>query len=93
MKKYKPVSLKKLKTYPISKRKSKVEIALSVTPHKAGQSFKSFIADLPDVLAARDLKSIVRAIIKARKNKKPVILGMGAHPIKVGLSPVIVDLM
>ncbi|MDP3260824.1 MAG: hypothetical protein Q8M34_09630, partial [Thermodesulfovibrionales bacterium] len=93
MKKYKPVSLKKLKTYPISKRKSKVEIALSVTPHKAGQSFKSFIANLPCILAAKDFGAVVMAIVTARKKKRPVILGMGAHPIKVGLSPVIIDLM
>lgn len=93
MKKYKPVSLKKLKTYPISKRKSKVEIALSATPHKPGQPFKDFIAHLPNILAAKDFGAVVMAIVNARKKKRPVILGMGAHPIKVGLSPLIIDLM
>jgi len=93
MKRYKPVSLKKLKTYPISKRKSKVEISLAAAPHKPGKSFTDFIHNLPNILAARDFRAVVRAIINARKNKKPVILGMGAHPIKVGLSPLIIDLM
>ena len=32
-------------------------------------------------------------MVKARADGAPVILGMGAHPIKVGLSPVIIDLM
>ena len=61
--------------------------------HKTGVSFKGFIESLPDVLAARDFKSVVKAVVSARKNKRPVILGMGAHPIKVGLSPLIIDLM
>ena len=93
MKKYKPVSLKKLKTYPISKRTSKVEIALTAAPHKAGQSFSDFIRNLPGILAAKDFRAVVTAIVNARKRKRPVILGMGAHPIKVGLSPLIIDLM
>lgn len=93
MKKYTPVSLKKIRTYSLSKRKSKVEVSLSAIPHEAGHSFKGFIDNLPDALAARDFKLIVKAIITARRNKRPVILGMGAHPIKVGLSPVITDLM
>ena len=36
---------------------------------------------------------MVLAIVKARQRGKPVILGMGAHPIKVGLSPILIDLM
>lgn len=93
MKKYKPVSLKKLKTSPISKRKSKVEIALAATPHKPGKSFSDFIYNLPNILAAKDFRAVVSAVVSARNKKRPVILGMGAHPIKVGLSPVIIDLM
>ncbi len=93
MKKYKPVSLKKIKTYSLSKRKSKVEISLAATPHKPGKGFSDFIHNLPDILAAKDFKAVVRAIINARKKKRPVVLGMGAHPIKVGLSPIIINLM
>jgi len=93
MRKYKPVSLGKIKTYPLKKRKSKIEIALSAAPHNAGKSLKDFIKSLPDILSAKDFRAVASSIIKARKNKRPVILGMGAHPIKVGLSPVIIDLM
>ncbi|MGB9716154.1 MAG: hypothetical protein ACPL1G_07090 [Thermodesulfovibrionales bacterium] len=93
MKKYKQVSLKKVKTCSLRKRKSKVSINSLATPFFKGGTFKDFISKLPDVLAVKDFKSIVQAIVKARNNNKPVILGMGAHPIKVGLSPVIIDLM
>jgi deoxyhypusine synthase len=93
MKKLRPINLKNITTYSIRKRKSKVEIGLSGKPHKKGASFKEFLNGLPSILAARDFKAVVRAIARARKNGRQVALGMGAHPIKVGLSPVIIDLM
>ncbi|NIO11400.1 MAG: hypothetical protein GTO40_26635, partial [Deltaproteobacteria bacterium] len=58
-----------------------------------GDSFKAFMEGLPDILAASDIKAVVGAVLKAMKNRRPVVLGMGAHPIKVGLSPVIIDLI
>ena len=56
-------------------------------------SFRDFIDSLPDILSAADFKSAVSAIVMARKKDRPVVLGMGAHPIKVGLSPIIINLM
>jgi hypothetical protein len=93
MKRYRPISLKKIRTYPLGTRKSKVEIQSSATPYKKGSSFKTFMNSLPSFLAASDFKSVISAIVEARKKERPVILGMGAHPIKVGLSPVIIDLI
>jgi len=93
MKRYRPISLKKLKTYPISSRESKVDIQLFAVPYKRGGSFKSFIDTLPSFLATSDFRAITHAIVQARKSDRPVVLGMGAHPIKVGISPVIIDLM
>ncbi len=93
MKKYMPVSLNKIKTYSLLKRKSKVNIASVANPHKKGKRFGEFLDSLPDILAAKDFKEVANAIIKARKNNRPVVLGMGAHPIKVGLSPIIIDLI
>jgi deoxyhypusine synthase len=93
MKHYKPVSLKGVKTYTIKKRKSKVSLSALSHPHERGDTLRTFLDKLPSILAVDDFKAVVHAIISARKNGKPVILGMGAHPIKVGLSPVIIDLM
>ncbi|HXX56489.1 MAG TPA: hypothetical protein VEI96_00645 [Thermodesulfovibrionales bacterium] len=93
MKRYRPVSLKKIKTYPLCSRRSRVEIESAALPHESGGSFRAFLEGLPSFLAASDLKAVIRAVVRARKNDRPVLLGMGAHPIKVGLSPVIIDLM
>jgi hypothetical protein len=93
MKRYKPLSLKKIKTYPLDTRTSKVDIERAAMPCERGISFRQFLDSLPSFLAASDLKTVAGAIVKARKKHRPVILGMGAHPIKVGVSPVIIDLM
>jgi hypothetical protein len=58
-----------------------------------GDTLHSFLGKLPDVLAVRDFREVVKAIVSARKDDRPVILGMGAHPLKLGLSPVIIDLL
>ncbi len=93
MKQYKPISLKRIKTYPLSSRKSKVEVGRAALPHERGAPFRKFLSNLPSFLAASDLKAVAGAVVKARKNDRPVVLGMGAHPIKVGISPVLIDLM
>jgi hypothetical protein len=93
MKQYKPLSLKSVKTYSLSGRKSKVSVSSFAGVPEPGDSFANFLEKLPDFFAARDFKSVVAAIVQARKDRRPVILGMGAHPIKLGLSPVIIDLM
>jgi deoxyhypusine synthase len=93
MKYYKPISLKGVKTYAINKRKSKVSLSALSCPYEKGDTMGTFLDKLPGILAVNDFRAVVRAIVKARKHNKPVILGMGAHPIKVGLSPLIIDLM
>ena len=83
----------KIKTYSLKDRASKVRIDEVASPHKEGGSFKDFFSSLPNILAARDIKEVAAAIVQTRKEGRPVMLGMGAHPIKVGLTPVIIDLM
>jgi hypothetical protein len=39
------------------------------------------------------MREVTEAIAIARLAGKPVVMGMGAHPTKVGLNPVLVDLM
>jgi deoxyhypusine synthase len=90
--KYRPISLKNVKTCKLKTRASKVRLDKVGAPFSKG-SFKDFLRSLPDILSAKDFKSIVKAIVRAHKNNRPVILGMGAHPIKVGLSPIIIHLM
>jgi deoxyhypusine synthase len=93
MKHYKPVSLRGVKTYAINKRKSKVSLSALSHPYEKGDTLKTFLDKLPGILAVNDFRAVAQAIVKARIHDKPVILGMGAHPVKVGLSPLIIDLM
>jgi len=90
---YEPLDPRGAKTYPLASRPSKVQVADAARPWQAGGSLRAFLDTLPSQLAARDFRAIVTAILAAGRRGRPVILGMGAHAIKVGLSPVIVDLL
>jgi len=91
-KKYRPISLRNINTCRLKTRKSKVGLDKAGKPFHEW-SFRSFLDSLPDILAARDFRLVIKAIVRARKKDRPVILGMGAHPIKVGLSPIIVNMI
>lgn len=93
IKKFKPISSKGLKTYSIRDRKSKVSVNDFAGLPKKGGSFNAFLDTLPGILAARDFKEVVKAISTAHKNGRTVALGIGAHVIKVGLGPLIIDLI
>lgn len=84
---------RRARTYPLARRKSKVRVREFARPHRAGASFKTFVDSLPDILAARDLSAVIRAIVQATRRGRPVIAGLGSHILKVGLNPVIIDLM
>jgi len=91
--KIKPLWPKKINTYPLKSRKSKVfykDFAERFNPDK---SFQKFIQSLPNMLAGQDFKNFLFLIKEARKTNKPIIFSMGAHLIKVGLNPLIIDLM
>jgi hypothetical protein len=94
MTKFKQINLGKVKTISIKDRKSKVtpdDFAVPLDTKKA--SFSNFIDSLPRILIGNELRNLVDDIVQARAKKKPVILMMGAHVIKVGLSPLIIDLL
>lgn len=93
MKKYHPVSLKSVKSYSLCGRKSMVNLKSFAEAPVKGGTMHEFLDKLPDVYAARDFRSVVKAIVSARADGRPVILGMGAHPVKLGLSPLITELM
>jgi deoxyhypusine synthase len=90
---FKSLDFSKVRTYPVSKRFSKVQTALLGKTISKGGTLRSFIRGLPDILAAHNLKAIAGKIADCQRNNKTVLLGMGAHPIKVGLSPLIIDFM
>ena len=89
----KRIDLSKIKTIPLNVRKCKVSISDFAKMGKKGGSFKDFYDSLPQILVAQNLKALVDAVVAAHKKKKMVILMMGAHVIKCGLSPLVIDLM
>ncbi len=62
-------------------------------PHQPGASFTEFLDGLPGILGAADLNQVIAAAARAHQRKKILLWGFGAHLIKVGLAPVVVDLM
>jgi hypothetical protein len=70
-----------------------VSLALAARPHRRGDRLSTFISRLPRVLAGETLRALAREILRARARRKPVLWGLGAHVLKVGLSPVVIDLM
>jgi hypothetical protein len=94
MSKFKQQDLSGVKTISIKKRKSKVtpeEFAIPLDAKNA--SFMEFINSLPQILMGTELRDLVGDIVRAYTKKKPIILMMGAHVVKVGLSPLIIDLV
>ena len=88
-----PIDLDRVRTYPLARRASKVAAAALGRPPSPRMSVGAFLRTLPDILGARDLLAVANAIATRHREGRLVVLGMGAHPIKVGLSPLIIDLM
>lgn len=91
--KFKAPDLSRVKTYPLRKRASKVRRGLLGRTCAADGTVADFLNSLPDILAARTLRDTARRIASAHRRRKTVLLGMGAHVIKVGLSPLVIDFM
>ncbi|MEW6543970.1 MAG: hypothetical protein AB1411_10215 [Nitrospirota bacterium] len=88
-----PIDVSRLKTYPLARRHSKVKLSDFSVPWRRGGSLDWFLRTLPDILAVKTLRAVVQAIVRARRRGRPVIVGLGAHVTKVGLNPILVDLM
>ena len=88
-----PIDVSALKTYPLKRRHSLVQVSDFAAPWRRGGSFAKFYATLPDILAVKTLRAVARAIATAHRKGRPVIVGLGAHVIKVGLAPILTNLM
>lgn len=88
-----PVDLRKVRTYPLSERRNKVNLSCFAKPIDHAAPVGSFLEGLPDILAVRQLRGLAGAIVHARGRARPVALALGAHVVKVGLSPVLLQLM
>lgn len=82
-----------VKTYPLASRPSKVSTRDLAAPWDPSTGFDGWIQSLPNLLAAADLRAVVAAMREAHGAGRGIVWGLGAHVIKAGLSPVIIDLM
>jgi len=90
---YEEFDLADVRTYPLASRPSKVRVEDFARPGAAGASVSDLLAALPNVLAAADFKAVVAAMADARRAQRGIVWGIGAHVIKTGLGPILIDLM
>jgi len=91
---YREADFSRLKTVPIAQRPNKVDPSLLAYPHPPGDDprFSAFLDSLPDVLAAKDLRAVIRQLAQAA-GRRGVVAMLGGHVIKVGLGPLLRELM
>lgn len=92
MGRFQELDFSKVSTYKASKRLSKVQTAFEGTPPYKDMSIKSFLAGLPKILKANDLKLVAKAIAEAKEKHRPVIVMFGGHVVKCGCVPILLDL-
>ena len=90
---YDEFDLSGIQTYPLKSRPSKARVEDFARPVEPGASVGRLLDSLPNMLAARDFKAVVGAIVAARRQDSGTVWGLGAHVVKVGLGPILVDLM
>jgi hypothetical protein len=90
---YEEFDLSGVRTYPLSSRHSKARAEDFARPVERGGSFAAWVDSLPAMLGAADLRRVVHAMVDARHRDAGVMWGIGAHVIKTGVSPVLIDLM
>jgi hypothetical protein len=89
-----PQSLVRIRTCALTKRRSKVTVRDFARPLAGrGALLRAWLDSLPRILAAEDFRAVAAATQRARRRRKPVLWGIGGHVIKVGLAPVLIDLM
>jgi hypothetical protein len=90
---YEEFDLSSVHTYPLAARRSKARAEDFGRPVPPGATFGQWFDALPAILAGVDLRRAVEAIAAARARGSGIIWGIGAHVIKTGVSPVLIDLM
>jgi hypothetical protein len=88
-----PLSLAGLHTYPLATRPAKVHVGDFAKPLDPGMTFSQFLGSLPSILAAQDLRNVRDSLIRAKREQRVILWGIGGHVIKVGLGPILIDLM
>lgn len=92
-KSYKPIDPSKLRTYSAHERAHRSEVARFAKLPEAGASARELLDAMPAFLGVESLRRAVAATVAARRAGRPVVWAMGAHVIKVGCAPIVIDLI
>jgi hypothetical protein len=90
---YEEFDLSRVHTYPLASRVSKARVEDFGRPVTRNASFRAWFDSLPAILGARDIRRVAGAIVQAKRRSGGILWGLGAHVIKTGVSPVLIDLM
>jgi hypothetical protein len=90
---YEPIDPAGMHCHSIHQRASKVNLRDFARPYMKGAGMADWLASLPNLLAGQEFRSLVHALLAAREKKRAILWGLGAHVIKCGLSPLLIDLM
>jgi hypothetical protein len=88
-----PLKLDKVRTYALASRRSKVSVSAFGRVPRRTASVRGWLKSLPKILAGESFREVIEAVEQARRRKRPIIWGLGGHVIKVGLGPILIDLM
>jgi hypothetical protein len=89
----KPFGTERIRTYSLKERPSKVNVRDFARPHTRGATVSEFLQGLPTLLGSQQMRDLAHAVVRARDLGRNVLWGLGAHVIKTGLSPILIDLM
>lgn len=90
---YKPVDTSRLQTYSVKRRAHKSDVKHSASLPEDGASALELINAFPDYLGAAAFRHVVESIVAAVRHDRPVVFAFGAHVLKVGCGPILVDLI
>lgn len=93
MSRHPEADLSRLTLHSVHDRAARVTVEQFAQPPRDPAAAAAFIDGLPDVLAARALRGIVDAVVNSHRAGRPVVLMLGAHVIKVGVTPSLVPLI
>ncbi len=90
---YQPIDPSRIKTYSIDRRNHKAMVVNDAALTNVGASASELLDSFPPYLGANALRSVVRAVVQAVQHDRPVVTAFGAHVIKVGCGPILIDLI
>jgi hypothetical protein len=82
-----------VRTYPLATRASLVRVEDFCHVPEPLDGFGGFVDSLPDIYAGKLFKELVARIVTAKRGGRPLAVALGAHVLKVGLAPLLIDLM